>query len=134
MSESVALDPYLILGVESNAPLDLIKESYHKNILEWHPDKNRKVSAAAKFHEIKEAWTILSDPKSRADYDTMKSYKMLSNLVDEISLMDFDFDEGAKIYRKNCRCGSIFEVCIYDRFTYCLLILYVALSPPTPKR
>jgi len=65
---------YKILGVPKNAQTSAIKKAYRKLALKWHPDKNKdnlKV-AEAKFKDINEAYSILSDKKKRNDYDSGK--------------------------------------------------------------
>lgn len=64
----MAKDYYNILGVEKNASKDEIKKSFHKLAHKYHPDKQG--GDAAKFKEVSEAYSVLSDEKKRAEYDT----------------------------------------------------------------
>jgi len=62
--------PYELLGVERNADVTIIKTSYRKLAVKWHPDKNPgNPEAEAQFKEISEAYEILSDSDKRAAYD-----------------------------------------------------------------
>ena len=64
-------DYYEILGVNKDATPEQIRKAYKKLALKWHPDKNpdNKKEAEEKFKEINEAYTVLSDPKSKQQYD-----------------------------------------------------------------
>ncbi|MEK6638411.1 MAG: molecular chaperone DnaJ [Pseudomonadota bacterium] len=63
-------DYYELLEIERSADDGVIKSSYRKLAMRWHPDKNPGDSAAeAKFKAISEAYDILKDPQKRAAYD-----------------------------------------------------------------
>jgi hypothetical protein len=62
-------DYYLILGVERTASERDIKRTYRRLAILYHPDKNPSSEAEAQFKEINEAYTVLSDPESKAVYD-----------------------------------------------------------------
>ncbi len=63
-------DYYNLLGVERGANDAALKSAFRKKAMQYHPDKNPGDAAAeAKFKEINEAYSILSDPQKRGAYD-----------------------------------------------------------------
>jgi molecular chaperone DnaJ len=66
----MAKDYYQVLGVARGAVLPDIKKAYRKLARKHHPDLNPgDKTAEARFKEIQEAYSVLSDPKKRAQYD-----------------------------------------------------------------
>src|SRR3989344_3485756 len=64
-------DYYKILGINRNASEEEIKKAFRKLAHVHHPDKSG--GNEAKFKEASEAYTVLSDKKKRAQYDTFGS-------------------------------------------------------------
>jgi len=63
-------DYYQILGVSRNATEEEIKVAFRKLALKYHPDRNpHNKSAEEKFKDINEAYSVLSDPDKRKNYD-----------------------------------------------------------------
>ncbi len=63
-------DYYEVLGVERSVSTAELKKAYRKLALQYHPDRNRDdPSAEARFKEVSEAYSVLSDDEKRAVYD-----------------------------------------------------------------
>jgi molecular chaperone DnaJ len=67
-------DFYKTLGVTKGASADDIKKAYRKLARKYHPDANEgDPKAEARFKEISEAYTVLSDEGRRKEYDDARS-------------------------------------------------------------
>lgn len=66
---------YAILECDDNASEEDIKRSYKRLALKYHPDKNKDNLdiATEKFKRLTEAYTVLSDPVQKREYDDMRS-------------------------------------------------------------
>ena len=62
-------DLYAILGIDKNATDDEIKKAYRKMAKKYHPDINKTKEAEEKFKQINDAYSILSDPKKKQNYE-----------------------------------------------------------------
>ncbi len=66
-------DHYKTLGVAEDASAEDIKKAYRRLAKKYHPDATGNDSAKAeKFKEISEAYTVLSDDKTRGEYDRQR--------------------------------------------------------------
>lgn len=71
-SRQPARSYYVVLGVPKTATTAEIKKAFRTLALEKHPDKVQeqdKEKAVAEFAELSQAYSVLSDPAQRADYD-----------------------------------------------------------------
>ncbi|WP_310498190.1 molecular chaperone DnaJ [Sandarakinorhabdus sp.] len=67
---STEIDYYELLQVQRGADDAVLKSSYRRLAMQWHPDKNPGDAAAEqKFKAISEAYEVLKDPQKRAAYD-----------------------------------------------------------------
>jgi molecular chaperone DnaJ len=67
-------DFYKILGVAKDVPEAELKKVYRKLARKYHPDSNQGDAAAeAKFKEISEAYSVLSDRDQRKEYDQFRA-------------------------------------------------------------
>jgi len=64
-------DYFNILGVNANASDDEIKKAYKKLAMQHHPDRGGDQN---KFQEIQEAYSTLSDPQKRAQWEQQKMF------------------------------------------------------------
>ena len=63
-------DYYIELGVPRNAADKEVKTAYRRLARRYHPDVNTSdPDAEARFKRVNEAYQVLSDPKTRRDYD-----------------------------------------------------------------
>ena len=67
-------DFYAVLGTSKDASDAELKKVYRKLARQYHPDSNPgDPKAEARFKEVSEAYTVLSDPEQRAEYDQMRA-------------------------------------------------------------
>jgi diphthamide biosynthesis protein 4 len=117
-------------GTYKIASAEDIKQAYRRALLTHHPDKSAVIQSATtptskpSIDAIKLAYAILSDPKSRTDYDrelilesqkpdttdnghtstdTRRSFRTGEELID---LDDMACDEATGIWSRACRCGE----------------------------
>ena len=67
-------DFYAVLGVTKDVSDADLKKTYRKLARQYHPDSNAgDAKAEARFKEISEAYSVLSDADMRAEYDQMRA-------------------------------------------------------------
>jgi len=67
-------DFYAVLGVDKGASEADLKKAYRKLARTYHPDSNPDDPAAeARFKEISEAYSVLSDAEQRREYDQIRA-------------------------------------------------------------
>ena len=73
------MDYYSILGISKDASDTEIKNAYRQMAKKYHPDRfatksdAEKKEAEEKFKQINEAYSVLSDPEKKSNYDTYGS-------------------------------------------------------------
>lgn len=67
-------DFYAVLGVQKSVSEADLKKAYRKLARQYHPDSNPgDAKAEARFKEISEAYSVLSDATQRAEYDQVRA-------------------------------------------------------------
>ena len=67
-------DFYKVLGVSKDVSDADLKKTYRKLARQYHPDSNAgDAKAEAKFKEISEAYSVLSDAEQRQEYDQIRA-------------------------------------------------------------
>ncbi|MGW8482826.1 DnaJ C-terminal domain-containing protein [Microbacterium sp. NPDC055903] len=67
-------DFYKTLGVDKSVSDADLKKTYRKLARKYHPDSNQgDAKAEATFKEISEAYSVLSDPEQRKEYDEIRA-------------------------------------------------------------
>jgi DnaJ-class molecular chaperone len=64
----MAKNYYMILGIAAGASMEEIKAAYRRRALELHPDLSGADNEP--FLDLQEAYSVLSDPSRRRDYDS----------------------------------------------------------------
>ncbi|XP_024995456.1 uncharacterized protein LOC112528666 [Cynara cardunculus var. scolymus] len=75
------IDWYILLQVEDNVGVDIIRKKYHKYALLLHPDKNKHPKAEFAFKLISEAYACLSDDTKRSEFDVRRWNNLCSECV-----------------------------------------------------
>jgi curved DNA-binding protein CbpA len=105
---------YDILGISQNATQDEIKRSFRNLALKYHPDKNRNSEESKqKFMKIIEAYEVLSDERSRRDYD-INNLQKLGTRAKWTPPADFgtvySYDEIRRRYRQSSVEGGMWDI------------------------
>ena len=67
-------DFYAVLGVKKDVSDADLKKTYRKLARQFHPDSNAgDAKAEARFKEISEAYSVLSDAEQRTEYDQIRA-------------------------------------------------------------
>ncbi len=86
-------DYYEILGVPRDVDADELKKAYRRLAMQYHPDKNPgNPDAEARFKEVGEAYSVLSDPSKRRSYD------LYGHARGGIPDMGFSFDSAFDLF------------------------------------
>lgn len=62
-------DPYKVLNVSPSSSQQDIKKAYYRLAKQFHPDVNKEKGAQSKFHDLQNAYELLSDEEKRRQYD-----------------------------------------------------------------
>lgn len=87
---------YQVLGIEKDSDSTAVKKSYYKLSKTHHPDKG---GDATVFNKINEAYEILSDEKTRTEYD--KKSKFGANYDELSELLNYEFDNFSKAWKED---------------------------------
>jgi diphthamide biosynthesis protein 4 len=107
-------------------PAQTVRTAYRRALLRNHPDKSsaKNLSTTSAYSsysidQITQAYTILSEPRSRAAYDKelklrghindnygVESQEKFHTGVESVDLDDLDVDEERGIWYRRCRCGD----------------------------
>lgn len=67
-------DYYNILGIAPDADPKEVKAAYRKLARKYHPDMNPDEGAEAKFKDVAEAYQVLKNAETRAEFDELLKY------------------------------------------------------------
>lgn len=119
---SIQRTHYDVLSVREDASYSEIRAGYRAAILSSHPDKlHGKLDVSdlqhkqeEKFLEVQKAWEVLSDSKSRANYDRelQASRQVVEVVDDEVKLGDMAMEtlDDIQEFFYQCRCGDYFLI------------------------
>ena len=90
-----ALDYYEHLGLKANASKEEIKSKYYELAKKHHPDlqatasqKQSKAQNDFMFKKVSAAYTVLSDPKLKQQYDDLRNTRRRQSYTERTSYYD----------------------------------------------
>jgi curved DNA-binding protein CbpA len=93
------LNLYDILDLPQTASTDAIKSAFRKSALLHHPDRNDNPESAARFRVIYNAYSTLSDPAKRQEYDDyLRTSAVFGTTIDQAA--------ESKLARQSGRIGG----------------------------
>ena len=106
---------YQVLNVNPNDDYQTIKEAYHREARQSHPDKRQQQTCSSHFLAIQAAWECLSHDSRRKEYDLQlqqqeQTSKALPIEKYETELcQDEETGETLTVWTWPCRCGATLE-------------------------
>jgi curved DNA-binding protein CbpA len=100
MTADSYVDHYEVLQISTNAEMETVHRVYRLLAQRFHPD-NQTSGDADRFHAIREAYGVLSDPEKRAKYDaTLRQHR--DGLWQPVgggawAENDFEFEQSARL-------------------------------------
>lgn len=116
MDSPLPPNPYKALNVAQDAPLATIRSAHRKLVLTCHPDKFQdeavKVKKQEQFHEVQQAYEILSDETKRQRYDErVKLAELRAEMMKEKGGSRIPQEYGSRIVPEfRPRPSPVFEV------------------------
>ena len=124
------IDYYDVLGLKPSCTNGEVRKAYRSLASQYHPDKHIGSSSIQNgikseaegmkrlrmFHQVQEAYQVLSDEELRSDYDKQKLYEAAKSstinaeLVPWNELMQSQTESGDIVYERACRCGGEFQI------------------------
>jgi curved DNA-binding protein CbpA len=112
-------DYYAILGIPTDANLNLIRSAYKKKALEYHPDRSpNDKNAKVRFQYVNDAYCMLSNSDTREKYDKERKKSTLFNplsstpLEPEDPIADADktfYETFEDILKPEMECGTFWQ-------------------------
>lgn len=118
MDSPLPPNPYKALNVAQDAPLATIRSAHRKLVLTCHPDKFQdeavKVKKQEQFHEVQQAYEILSDETKRQRYDErVKLAELRAEMMKEKGGSRLPQEYGSRVvpeFSSRPRPSPVFEV------------------------
>ena len=121
-------DLYKILEVDENATQEMIKKSFRKLSLRYHPDRNP--TASDKYKKISNAYEILSDPEKKRKYNLEKN-SLFTNIDSDLINLFFN---GNKVSSDTMNFSDFIRTgeTIFSNATPIFKNIHQKLTKPTP--
>jgi diphthamide biosynthesis protein 4 len=106
-------DYYRILELHVGASYIEVKRAYQTALLAAHPDKRRGTDADGRLTVdlVREAFAVLSDPATRADYDRQRAASGSAHSPRPAHVLSLDdWVEERDRWTYACRCGGTFAI------------------------
>ncbi|KAL6500822.1 hypothetical protein OROGR_027330 [Orobanche gracilis] len=112
---------YDTIGVKEDATHEEIRKTYRSSVLNFHPDKKQKPSETSnaeqetsnQFLDVRRAWEVLGDPRSRVLYDNkLRESRQDAVNAEDVGLDDMIVEDVGSCFELsyNCRCGDFFWI------------------------
>lgn len=76
------MNPYEILGLPNNSPMNVVKKQRTQLLFKWHPDRNHDPKAVIYFKQVNEAFELIS-----------KGYRVVAPAVKKTYSYNLNYDD-----------------------------------------